>query len=261
MTGRAGNRLWTYAWWAGLCAVSLLNAVLWWWVAELDRPASPYRSAQLVLSGIYVAVCGFRSFFPRIDLERRCLWDTPLSSIFLGRSLATVAEIAFIVQCALFVDRLGASSGLRWLGSVSTALMGVVLLAEVACWYAVLTLDHLGHAIEETLWALMVLLLAASFGAVLLEGGGASRAVLVTGMVSALGAGWVMVGVDVPMYLVRRREARLEGVRYLSLRAGLADSLLRRRPTRALEDWRPEMLWMTTYFSIGVWLSLALVIL
>jgi hypothetical protein len=159
------------------------------------------------------------------------------------------------------VERLGASSGLGWLGTVSTLLMVLVMVAEVACWYAVLTLDHLGHAIEELLWGSMVLLLAASFGAVLVEGGGPSRLVLVIGMVSALGAGWVMIGVDVPMYLARRQQGRREGVHYLPLLTGVADSLFRRRPTHALQDWRPEMLWMTTYFSIGVWLSLLLVII
>ena len=66
-----------------------------------------YQQSHLVLSGIYVFVCAYRSFLPRIDLERYCLWDTPLSSIFLGRSAVTVAEICFAGQMALFLHRLG----------------------------------------------------------------------------------------------------------------------------------------------------------
>jgi len=62
----------------------------------------PYQRYHLFLSGIYVFVCAYRSFLPRIDLERYCLFDTRLSSIFLGRLAATVAELAFSMQLALF---------------------------------------------------------------------------------------------------------------------------------------------------------------
>ena len=62
---------------------------------------------------MYVGVCGFRSPFPRVDLERRCLWDTWLSAILLGRTAATMAEVCFALQCALFVQRLSEITGMR----------------------------------------------------------------------------------------------------------------------------------------------------
>jgi hypothetical protein len=33
------------------------------------------------------------------------------------------------------------------------AFVPLVILAELSCWYAVLSLNHIGHAIEESLWA------------------------------------------------------------------------------------------------------------
>jgi hypothetical protein len=47
----------------------------------------------------------------------------------------------------------------------------------------------------------------------------------------------------------------------LSLATGLRDSQYRRHPTLTWEVWREEAPWMTLYFSIGVWTSLAMVLL
>src|SRR5262245_17076547 len=70
----------TYRWWQFLCAVSLANILLWTLVAwGLSREADEYQFKQLMLSGLFVAACAFRSILPRIDLERMCLWDSPFS--------------------------------------------------------------------------------------------------------------------------------------------------------------------------------------
>ena len=48
---------------------------------------------------------------------------------------------------------------------------------------------------------------------------------------------------------------------YLTLVSGLRDSGRRRHPTWAWDVWREEAPWMTLYFSVGVWTSLAMVVL
>src|SRR5262245_21495316 len=137
----AQNERTTMLWWTGLCGLSLLNVVIWLLAARVELPATQYRSAQLTLSGIYVAVCAFRSAFPRIDLERFCLWDTPLSSIFTGRVVATLAEVCFAVQCALFLSKLAAMTGRGYLETLSVFIVPVVVMAQLLCWYAVVTLN------------------------------------------------------------------------------------------------------------------------
>jgi len=67
------------------------------------------------------------------------------------------------------------------------------------------------------------------------------------------------LAVDVPMYLKRWRYARSNGVRYLSMKEGVRDALQRRRIAHRWSEWRPEVPWMSLYFSVGVWLSLCLV--
>jgi hypothetical protein len=246
-------------WLASLVALAAFNAGLWIWIARSASPATSYAATQLLLSGIYVGVCAFRSVFPRVDLERTCLWDTWLSAILIGRTAATVAELCFALQCGLFVQRLADITGIPLLHAGAHAFVPLAVVAELFCWYAVLSLNHIGHAIEESLWALMMLILAALLGAAALAARAPLRVVLSSGfLVYAVGAGLTMA-VDVRMY-VRRWRLNAADAR-LSLTSGLLDSRYRRHPTLAWEVWREEVAWMTIYFSVGVWTSLAMVLL
>ena len=77
-------------------------------------------------------------------------------------------------------------------------------------------------------------------------------------LVYGVGAG-LTLAFDVRMY-VRRWRLKAAGL-YLTLATGLRDSQRRRHPTLSWEVWREEVPWMTLYFSIGVWTSLAMVLL
>jgi hypothetical protein len=244
-------------WWSFLLLVSAGNLVLWVVIArEVHGLSDGYVAQQLLLSGIFAAACAFRSVLPRVDLERQCLWNSPLSSIFVGRGVATVAELCFAGQCALLISKLSALTGNAWLQVLGWSIVPLILLAQLCCWYAVISLNHLGHAIEEILWSVLTVLVALSLGLTLPEH---SRILSGFGMVAGAGAAFLMLAVDVPMYLARWRHARSNGVRYLSLMEGLRDALQRRRVAHRWSEWRPEVPWMSLYFSVGVWLSLCLV--
>jgi hypothetical protein len=246
-------------WLTSIAGLAAINIGLWIWIARSASLQTPYAQTQLLLSGVYVGVCGFRSLFPRVDLERVCLWDTWLSTILLGRTVATIAELCFALQCGLVVQRLADITGMPLLNAGAHAFVPLVILAELVCWYAVLSLNHIGHAIEESLWALLMLILAAAFGTAALAADGLLRSMLIAGfLVYSVGAGLTMA-FDVRMYL-RRWRLRATGVQ-LTLATGLLDSQRRRHPTLAWEVWREEAPWMTLYFSFGVWTSLAMVLL
>jgi hypothetical protein len=247
-------------WWSFLALVSAGNLVAWVVIArEVHGLPDGYVAWQLVLSGIFTAACAFRSILPRVDLERRCLWNSPLSSIFVGRSVATVAELCFAGQCALLIAKLAALTGSASLQVVGWSIVPLIVLAQLCCWYAVISLNHLGHAIEETLWSVLAFLVALSLGLNLGPMPGASRILSGFGMVACAGAAFLMLAVDVPMYLARWRHGRSSGLRYLSLMEGLRDALQHRRVAHRWSEWRPEVPWMSLYFSVGVWLSLCLV--
>jgi hypothetical protein len=167
-----------------------------------------YVAQQLLLSGIFATACAFRSILPRVDLERQCLWNSPLSSIFLGRTVATVAELSFAGQCALLIGKLSALTGNASLQVVGWSIVPLIL----------------GHANEEILWSVLAFLVALSLGLTLGQMPADSRILSGFGMVACAGAALLMLAVDVPMHLARWRYARSNGVRYLSLKEGLRDS-------------------------------------
>ena len=248
-------------WWSCLFLVSAGNLVLWGVIArEVHAVSDAYVAQQLLLSGIFAAACAFRSILPRVDLERQCLWNSRLSSIFVGRSVATVAELCFAGQCALLISKLSALAGYASLQVVGWSLVPLILLAQLCCWYAVISLNHLGHALEEILWSVLAFLMALSLGLTMGQMPAHGRIVSGFGMAACAGAAFLMLAVDVPMYLARWRHARSSGVRYLSLMEGLSDALQRRRVAHRWSEWRPEVPWMSLYFSVGVWLSLCLVL-
>ena len=247
-------------WWSFLFLASAGNLVLWVVIArEVHGLSDSYVAQQLLLSGIFAAACAFRSILPRVDLERQCLWNSPLSSIFVGRSVATVAELCFAGQCALLISKLSSLTGNASLQTVAWFIVPLILIAQVCCWYAVISLNHLGHAIEEILWSALAFLMALSLGLTLGQMPAGSRILSSLGMVACAGAAFLMLAVDVPMYFARWRQGRNCGVRYLSISEGLRDALQRRRVAHRWCDWRPEVPWMSLYFTVGVWLSLCFV--
>ena len=140
------------AWWVCLKAIAVFNILLWAVTCLPLAGRSPVLSWHVALSGVYVAVCAFRSWRPRVDVERYCLVDSPLSSMFLGRSAATVAEVCFAVQVALVLHQVGVDARAPGIVAASYLVVPPLVLAQAFCWYSVLTLDHLGQAIEQSLW-------------------------------------------------------------------------------------------------------------
>ena len=255
-------------WWCFLCAVGAVNLAAWWLsAAALERrkaslPAHVFgaRRLQLVLSGVYVAGCAFRSFFPVYDVPRIGLLDSWLSSVLLGRSVATVAELCFVAQWALLLGECARASRSVLAGVVSRALVPLIATAEVCSWYSVLTTSNLGHTAEESLWGLAaVLLVVAAAGLWMRAAAGRRRPVLL----AACAAGSIYVGymflVDVPMYWTRWLADEAAGRHYLGLGQGLVDVAVRRVVSHRWEDWRHEVVWMSLYFSVAVWISLALI--
>ena len=124
----------TLTWWNSLKAVSVLNVVLWCLTAALVPADQAFRLPHLVLSAVFVGVCGFRSFFPRVDLERTVMVDHSLSGIVLGRSCATVAEMCFTVQVSLILIVLGESTGVASLTPIGQGIVPLIAVAQITCW-------------------------------------------------------------------------------------------------------------------------------
>ena len=247
------------SWWRALCAIALLNVGLWLAVLQFGPGSGVHAGLQLALSGVYVLVCAYRSVLPRVDLERLVVVDTRLSSIFLGRSAATVAEICFALQLGLLVHQLGLHAGLPWVQMAAWAIPVFMVVAQGFCWHSVLTLNHITQAVESSLWAAGFSWMAALLGAIALGSSGWVQALAIAGIVGSLSFVAYVLCVDVPMYWRRYQHGRAHGQAYMRLDQGARDAWQRRVPSGNWAAWRADALWLTPYFSFGVWVSIAMV--
>lgn len=229
------------------------------WALTMHTDMQNFSYTQAILSGLYVFVCAFRSFFPRIDLERYCLFDTPLSSIVLGRSLATVAEICFSIQCAILIYDLGVYMDSSLVTFIAYSVVPIIIIAQIFCWYATLSLNHFWHGMEEVMWIIMITLAAGSFITGFFMLGGMLKVLMAVGIVSCLGAGYIMLFVDIPMYFNRTQQQAKRGRRYLRITEGMRDAMSRRIQTNDWSIWKQEVLWISTYFTFGVWMSIGMI--
>jgi hypothetical protein len=255
------------AWWTVLCAVAVINACGWYRTAQrvarqsatADAPVDRFRKRQLRLSAVFVLGCGFRSLMPRADVQRFGLIDSWLSNVLIGRSVATAAELCFAAQWALLLHAAARAVASRFGVAVAWLLVPLVAVAEVCSWSGVLTTCYLGNVAEESLWALAASLLVAA-GLIVWERRRPARGPFLAAAL-ALGILYIifMLSFDIPMYISRWRADEARGRAYLTLGQGLCDAWLRRVVTFSWEEWRAEIPWMTLYFSVCVWWSLALV--
>jgi hypothetical protein len=215
---------------------------------------------MLVLSAAYVFGCAFRSFLPRADVQRICLFDTWLSSIVVGRSVATVAEVCFAVQWAIILHQMGTITGADTTLSAAWVIVPLILIAECFSWYAVLTKNYLGNAIENSIWAVTFFLVGIGLFRLLPEFDGPVRLVLAIAIFGIAGYLAFLMTVDVPMYLSRWRAGGADRSKLLRPLEGLRDVSTRWVVTHDLAEWKDEIPWMSLYFSAAVWASLALCI-
>jgi hypothetical protein len=252
-------------WWGLLTVVSGANIAAWLLLyrqlpalpsAPLD--GTPRVELMLILCAAYVFGCAFRSFLPRADVQRICLFDTWLSSVVVGRSVATVAEVCFAIQWAIVLHQLGAMTGAETTLNAALIVTPLILIAECFSWYAVLTTNWLGNAIENSLWAVAFSAVGLGLCRLLPEFDGPVRVVLIVAIAGIAGYLAFLVTVDVPMYLARWRTKHSDGAKFMRLLEGLRDASTRWVVTHDLAEWKDEMTWMALYFSAAVWASLAL---
>jgi hypothetical protein len=246
-----------------LTLVSTANIALW--ILLYRRLHEPNGIAgtfgvevMLFLCAAYVFGCAFRSLLPRADVQRICLFDTWLSSVMIGRSVATVAEVCFALQWAIALHQLGAMTGADTTLNAAWVIVPLILIAECFSWHAVLTKKYFCNAIENSIWALAFFLVAVGLCRLLPEFDGAVRVALVVAIIGIAGYLAFLATIDIPMYLTRWRAEVANGSRPLRPLEGLRDASFRWVVTHDIAEWKDEIAWMSLYFSAAVWASLAL---
>ena len=129
------------------------------------------------------------------------------------------------------------------LGLISRLILPMIFLTELCSWYSVLTQSNIGHVFEESLWALA----ATSLSLGLLQIKNQPYISVKRWCLIAAAAGLIyaiyMASIDVPMYWTR----------------WLSDASHRWQVSMHWSDWQSEIVWMSIYFSVGVWFSIGFV--
>lgn len=259
----------TAEWWTLLRSVAAINVVAWalvaWWLWRVRATWPPDawldRRWQLLLSAGYVLGCAWRSVLPVYDVQRLVMVDSFWSSVIVGRSVATVAELCFAAQWALLMREVARASGHATVGAVSRAVLPLIAVAEVFSWYSVLTTSNIGHVVEESIWGLSAALMVIGMLLARRQLQATRRPLLA--LSCAAGGLYVayMFCVDVPMYWSRWQADEALGLVYLTVEQGLQDASVHWVVSHSWDHWRSEVVWMTTYFSVCVWLSISMVLM
>jgi len=266
-------------WWVLLSTGSCINIVL-----LLCRLANigqdRYVRKMTYCSAAFVIACAVRSIWPRVDVERTCFWDTRISVTFVGRTLATVAEICFVSQFTMTIGVLAEEMEFPKTLWMSNIWYWAICVAQCCCWMGVTTQRQIWHGVEESIWAMTFTGIAISFAvlytairkrSVSRKDGGCGLGVcrsaksgyamrfLFFGFPGCVAYVLFMVLVDVPMYINRYNADQARGAKYNWFSDGVLDSMSCRTVSKSLKDWEPEMPWMTGYFLgatlVSLWLT------
>jgi len=249
-------------WWVGMCALAAVNIALLLRLHRWVRAAQPDRLERLSLSlcAIYTLGCASRCLIPRSDVARFGLVDSWLSSILIGRSIATVAELAFVAQWVLLLVYFGRRAQRQSVRLLSAPILPLITLAQCCAWYGVLTTNYIGQTLEESLWTLSALLLSGGLWLCRQGVSQSSRRWLDLTIAGCVAYILFMGLIDVPNYYRLWQAKEAAGASYLSLSEGLRD-LQQVTITGTYERWRYPMVWQSLYFSLAVWASMGFVLI
>ena len=193
-----------------------------------------------------------------LGVQRITLFDTWLASVFVGRTVATIAEVAFVAQWALILNFIARETGSRSAALIGAWIVPIILVAETCSWYAVVTTSYIGNVIEESLWATTYSLIAVALVSLFLRFKDVAKYAIGVAIVGCAIYVGFMATVDVPMYFNRWQQDVVAAKESLGLWSGLVDLNTRWLVTHEISEWKEEIPWMSLYFSVAVWVSLLL---
>jgi len=278
-------------WWKGMSLISGINLfIVSYVIYRVYNIKKNHRDACVIaawLAFVYVVVCGFRSVLPRIDNSRICLFDSSISTPFVGRSVATIAELSFIMLIIICMTRLSflvqSCSHYTSIPSLTTHLSlgagALIIIAEILSWTGCLTDYELWNAAEELLWAIAASILL--FGIILLYicarecmHADSLRYILITTAVSITAYIVFMLKIDVPMYIRKwkeREDTNRDGnmswgefsqdFKTTHKKGGSLFDRFRKmhrcdKVTDEYNVWKEDLPWFTAYFILAAWAAI-----
>lgn len=253
-------------WWYFMSAIALFNMLLLLFAYRKHRlrkaseQLKRIRQYHVFLAAVYTLGCGFRSVLPRADLRRVVLVDSWISAIFIGRTVATIAELSFVLQWSFLLYELGLFSQNKTVLKLSKWPFPIIFIAELFSWYACTTSNYMGTIIEESLWAIAAAITVYGLWISSVHYIKEQLKFLYMAIVAGLMYVLYMLMVDVPAYVNKWMADEKTGKVYKSVQDGLIETTQQWTVGLTYQDWQYEMIWMTLYFSVAVWMSIYLIV-
>ena len=205
-----------------------------------------------------------------------------LSSILIHRSLAAVEELAWVLQIILIQTFCAAPWARIPVLCTSTCMGLVIVTAECFSFTGTITQSFCWFAWEETCWAISFAMGLPVYIHLLIADGKLRRRRVKEapnegkataeekgslfdgkdfGLVMTLFCiGYVpyMAAVDVPSYWKNYQTQQLHSFVANSFAEGVWNALTFRDVTHNLSLWQSSLLWKSLYFTLGPWLSMAM---
>ena len=169
-------------WWALLTLASAGNVSLWillyhqFYVVPTSAQGSAADIELMLFLAQPMCLAAPSDRFSHARMfDEFCLFDTWLSSVVIGRSVATVAEVSFAAQWAIVLRQLGTIAGADTTVVVASVIVPLIVVAQCCSWYGVLTTNYLANAVENSIWAIAFLIVAIALCRLLPEFEGIAR--------------------------------------------------------------------------------------
>jgi hypothetical protein len=162
------------------------------------------------------------------------------------------------MQWAIVLHELGKSTHSDTAKNIARLIVPLIALAECFSWYAVISTNYLGNVLENSLWTATFLLIMIALARLAAKFRGIARWALAAASAGVAGYVVFMATVDVPTYFARWQADLASGKKLFGFFAGIHDVATRWVVTHDFTQWRDEIPWMSLYFSVAVWTSLAL---
>ena len=245
-----------------MCVLGALNIGLLIGLYRWANRQAPNRLEQLqwILCATYTLGCASRCFVLRSDVARFAMFDSWVSTVMVGRTIATIAELAFVAQWVVLLVYLARTYERPVLKRFAQPILPMITLAQCCAWYGVLTTNYIGQTLEESLWTLSALLFGIGLWLCRKEGTSMLQRWVRYGVVGCIAYLLFMTLIDVPNYYRLWQAKEQAGATYLTLSEGFRD-IQNMIITGAWDDWRYPMVWQSLYFSLAVWASMTLVMI
>jgi len=207
---------------------------------------------------------GIRGIYPVLEGDRKCMHN--VVSPFITRSCATIAEISLGILVVLMVlnilkhiQRQNKNKIFKTLENVCYLIISLPVLANMNCWMGVSTNFNLFNVIEESLWAIYAIVLLAIFTISIKNISKRTKKyniiknTFIIGIILLILYICYMITIDIPLYF-KRYLYYIDDSKVEKINHGLRSMFQCRIITNKYSDWNTEIIWMTSYFTLWMFL-------